>query len=106
MVKLSRKLVSSLLNRCAAVQRRQYGECCTLWINWEGTLPLSLVESLFLLFSTGAQLYKQNNMGSVLLYGLIIYFFLFSTGGQLYREDNMGSVLPYGLIGKVLCALA
>ena len=76
MVKLSRKLVSSLLNRCAAVQRRQYGECSTLWINREGTMWFSLVENLFRLFSAGAQLYK---------------------------EDNMGSVLPYGLTGKVLC---
>ena len=67
----------SLLNRCAAVQRRQYGKCSTLWINWEGTVCFSLVENLV--------------------------FFLFSTGVQLYREDNMGSVLPYGLTGKVLC---
>ena len=33
-------------------------------------------------------------------------FLLFSTGAQLYKEDNMGSVVPYGLTGKVLCRLA
>ena len=38
MVWLSRKPVSSFLNRSTAVQTRQYGECSTLWINWEGTL--------------------------------------------------------------------
>ena len=60
-------------------QLYKYGECSTLWINWEGTVWLSLVENLFLLFSTGVQLYK---------------------------EDDMGSVLLYGLTGKVLCGLA
>ena len=32
-------------------------------------------------------------------------FRLFSAGAQLYKEDNMGSVVPYGLTGKVLCGL-
>ena len=78
MVKLSRKLVSSLLNRCAAVQTRQNGECSTLWINREGTMWFRLLENMFLL--------------------------LFSIGTLLYKQDNIGSVLPYGLTGKILCS--
>ena len=80
MVKLHRKPVSSLLNRCAAVQRRQYGECFTLWTNWEGTMWFTLVENLFL--------------------------FLFSTCAQLHKQHSMGSVPPYSLTGKVLYGLA
>ena len=76
---LVENLFFSVLNRCAAVQIKQYWDCSTLWINWEGTMCFTLVYNLFLLFSTGAQLCKEN---------------------------NMGSVLPYRLTGKVLCGLA
>ena len=33
------------------------------------------------------------------------YFFLLSTGARLYKQDNMSSVLPDGLTRKVLCGL-
>ena len=79
MVKLSRKPLFSVLNRCAAVQIQQYGGCSTLRVIWEGTVCFTLVENMFLLLSAGAQLFKH---------------------------CNMGSVLPYGLNGKVLCRLA
>ena len=32
-------------------------------------------------------------------------FLLLSTGAQLYKRENMGGVVPYGLTGKVLCGL-
>ena len=111
MVKLHRKPVSSLLNRCAAIQRRQCGECSTLWTNWEGTMWFGLVENQCPLFSTDPRLYKQDNMGSVPPYGLTgkvlwfrlienVFLLLFSADAQLYKQDNMGSVLPYGLTGR------
>ena len=35
-----------------------------------------------------------------------LFVLLFSVGALLYKQDNIGSVLPYGLTGKILCSFA
>ena len=56
---LVENLFFSVLNRCAAVQIKQYWDCSTLWINWEGTMCFTLVYNLFLLFSRCAAVQRK-----------------------------------------------
>ena len=52
--------------RCPAEQAGECGESCILWIDWKSTMWFNLVENLFLLFSTGVELNKLDNVWRVL----------------------------------------
>ena len=77
----------------------------------------SLVEKLFrLLFSTGAQSYKQDNKASVRAYvltGKVLCFAHLKTSFisllircPVLQQDNMGCILLYGITGRVLHCFA